>query len=230
MRDATQPLGLGPPRWKSNETPGNQAETAVVDAETAQAVNTQAQEQGLPEEAIERSSPTWKLKISALASRRGGEAIQPSLGTSRETPGNQSETAVVAEAPLARTIQAQGHGRAEETKENTSSARKPKISALAPRGGEAIRSALRTSETPSKQSETAVVECRIAARPQYSSPRARPSGRGDTTPFSNRDNQDFGARLGRRGHSWCSSDPTARPEARECRGVERRQRATYASR
>ena len=138
MRDATQPLGLGPPRWKSNETPGNQAETAVVDAETAQAVNTQAQEQGLPEEAIERSSPAWKLKISALASRRGGEAIQPSLSTSRETPGNQSETAVVAEAPLARTIQAQGQGRAEETTENTSSARKPKISALAPRGGEAI--------------------------------------------------------------------------------------------
>jgi ATP-binding cassette subfamily B protein RaxB len=106
MRDATQPLG--PPLWKSNETPRSQAET------------------------------------------------------SREMPGDQSETAVSADEPLARNIQAQEQGGAEETAESTSSAQKPKISALAPRGGESIRLALRTSrETPGKQSETAVVDAQL---------------------------------------------------------------------
>ena len=73
-REPTQPLSLGPLR-KSKETLGNQAEKVVVDAETPQAVNIQAQKQGLPDEATERGSPAWKLKISALASRRSGEAI-----------------------------------------------------------------------------------------------------------------------------------------------------------
>jgi ATP-binding cassette, subfamily B, bacterial CvaB/MchF/RaxB len=154
-REPTQPLSLGPLR-KSKETLGNQAEKVVADADTPQAVNIQEQKQGLPDEATERGSPAWKLKISALASRGSGEAIQASLDRSRETRRDEAETAAVdAETPLPRNIQAQEEGRTEEATGSTSSAWKPKISALAPKGGEAIRLSLRApKETPNNQKET----------------------------------------------------------------------------
>ncbi len=118
-------------------------------------------------------------------------------------------------------------GRAEEATGSTSSAWKPKISALAPRAGKQFDCRCGRQKRRLITRLRSGRRGRSAALPQHSSPRARPSGGGDTTPFPNRETQDFGARVGRRGHSWCSSDPTARSEARECRGVERRRRASY---
>jgi ABC-type multidrug transport system fused ATPase/permease subunit len=121
------------------------------------------------EEAIQPSRLSGSLRTMRDASQSLGPPLPKSnetprsrAETSREMNGNQSETAVFADAPLARNIQAQEQGRAEETAENTSSAQKPKISALAPKGGEVIRPALRTSrETPRKESETEVVDAKL---------------------------------------------------------------------
>ena len=165
-REPTQPLSLGPPR-NSKETLGKQAEKAVVDAETPRAGNIQAQTQGLPDEAAERGSPAWKLKISALASRKSEEAIQPSLGTSRETSGNEAKTAAVAETSLPRNIQAQEEGRAGEATRSTSSAWKSKILALLPKGGEAIPLSLPApKETPNDQTDGSLLEA-VVPRSRY---------------------------------------------------------------
>ena len=153
--DATQPLSLGP-LLTSNEALGNQAEKAVVDAETAQAVNIPGKKQGLADEATERGSPAGRLKISTVASRRSGEAIHSSLGTSGDARGNEAETAAVnSETPLPRNIQAHEEGRVEEATGSISSAWKLKISALR----ETIRLSLRApEETPNNQTDGALVE------------------------------------------------------------------------
>ena len=142
----------------SQTTRDNQAETAVADAEVPQVVNIQAQERGLAEEATQRSSPAWKLKTSALASQRGGEAIQSprlpgvertirdaaqplglGLRTSNETRDNQAEIAVVdAQVPRARNIQAQERGLVEEATQSSSRAGRLKTSALALAGAAII--------------------------------------------------------------------------------------------
>jgi ATP-binding cassette subfamily B protein RaxB len=131
IRDATQPLALGPLR-NSNETRGNLADMAVVDAEAPQAVNTQAQDPGVAEEATRRISPAYKLRTSTLAPRRGGEATKPSLRTSKETRDGQTETAVVgADVARARNIRAQERNLAEERAQRSSGAGKLRTSALA---------------------------------------------------------------------------------------------------
>ena len=112
------------------------------------------------------ASPAWKPKISALATRKSGEATQLSLGTSTETRSNEAEAAAVdAETPLPRNIQAQEEGQAEEATGSTSSAWKPKILALAPKGGEPIRPSLRgTKETPDNHTDGCGRRCRSVQR------------------------------------------------------------------
>ena len=90
MTEATRPLGLGQQAEKSKNTRGNLAEIAGDNAETLPVLKIHAQQAGLAELAA-RSSPTPELKISLLASKRGEEAAQLSLGT-RETGGIQAGT------------------------------------------------------------------------------------------------------------------------------------------
>src|SRR5271166_3239883 len=75
-KEATQSVGIGPPR-PSNETRDSRTETAAVDAEVPRAVNIQARERSLAEEATQRSSRVWKLKTSALALAGVSENSQP---------------------------------------------------------------------------------------------------------------------------------------------------------
>ena len=86
-REATQSVGIGPPR-PSNETRDSRTETAAVDAEVPRAVNIQARERSLAEEATQRSSRVWKLKTSALA--LAGVAAIGGVPTQVEPPSDET--------------------------------------------------------------------------------------------------------------------------------------------
>src|SRR5271166_4543876 len=85
--EATQSVSIGPPR-PSNETRDSRTETAAVDAEVPRAVNIQARERSLAEEATQRSSRVWKLKTSALA--LAGVAAIGGVPTQVEPPSDET--------------------------------------------------------------------------------------------------------------------------------------------
>ena len=163
MREATRPLGLEEV-GKSKRTRGDQAETAGDDVETPQVENINTQRPGLVEEAA-RSFATSKLKISLLASKRGGEAAQPLLRTSKEDGGHLARTSADgAEMPPALNIGEEEQGRVEEATGRNYTARRLKILALGSRGdGQKAQPSLwGTKEDGESRAETAITDAPLS--------------------------------------------------------------------